>query len=529
MRKLRILGLVLAAFGTFAGGACNFLLGLADGPPGAGGSAGTGSGGGDGGMGPDADAGLDAAPPGRGIWSKSFGASTVAAIAVDASGDVFITGKATSPKAFDCPVADAGADAGDAGAETGTGYLVELDSKGNCTWGFFFGDTAQGTGVAVDGAGNIALTGSFTGTATIEAGYPLTAIGTDSFVALFDAGSGHPLRWTAQLGEDGTATGNRITTAVALNDSTLVVAGSYTGSLGVTYPTGSPAMKPLAGSSDAADAFLISFDATLKLATYELLITSPAHMNATQFTNGVAQDSSGNVAAVGTATGPTLFGSQTTPTMASTAGNIFVTASDSNNGQLKVSTLLGGSEAQIGSCVALDPQGNILVGGTFYGTIGVGGQGADAGSYVAKGGTSVLLAQYSLTGTPLASLQLGSDTMSDDATIAGIALYSDMSVTFAGGFEGAAHFTDGTTVTTANGKSAVYVAKVDGALSKVSWVERYGNGVQSQAADAVAVDPTGNILVAGHFQGTLDFGKPTAALVNPTVGTNQIFVAKLAP
>jgi hypothetical protein len=195
--------------------------------------------------------------------------------------------------------------------------------------------------------------------------------------------------------------------------------------------------------------------------------------------------------------------------------------------------VLGGDLPQDGRCVAFDDADSVLGGGQVGGTVSLLGEGADGGNtFTVTGGKTVLIARYDLMGTPSGWLQFGSNTMGDDATIGGLVPYTGdagATVAFAGGFQGTAAFPGGQSITNPDSISAVYVANVDGALSTVLWLERYGDGMANQVADAIAVDPSdGSILVAGHFQGTLDFGIPDGGLVNMS-GTDQLFVAKLAP
>jgi hypothetical protein len=58
------------------------------------------------------------------------------------------------------------------------------------------------------------------------------------------------------------------------------------------------------------------------------------------------------------------------------------------------------------------------------------------------------------------------------------------------------------------------------------WVERYG-GTNADGGNAVAVDSSGNIVVAGYFYGTTDFRGSCGALTS--AGGSNIFIAKYSP
>ena len=79
---------------------------------------------------------------------------------------------------------------------------------------------------------------------------------------------------------------------------------------------------------------------------------------------------------------------------------------------------------------------------------------------------------------------------------------------------------------TVNGPfSDAFVLKLDPMGGHV-WSQRYGDD-DDQGAVGVAVDASGNVLVTGGFHGTIDFGGgPLAAVPG---GFQSIFVAKLTP
>lgn len=74
------------------------------------------------------------------------------------------------------------------------------------------------------------------------------------------------------------------------------------------------------------------------------------------------------------------------------------------------------------------------------------------------------------------------------------------------------------------GGSDAFVVKLDPAGTPV-WYKSYGSAQIYEQASSVAVDPQGNIIVAGYFDGTVNFG---GGALN-TAGNLDIFVAKLDP
>ncbi len=477
----------------------------------------------------------------HGLWSKSAvtlnmtADNPVASMAIGQDGHIFLTGPGNPLAGLGCAIPDAGGAMG--------GYLAELDDTGACVWGYLFGPTAEGTGVAVDGTGNVALTGKFTGSLTIAPKMPMTA-SSDGLVRRLCSARGPRTRSTsvAQIGDMGGATGDQKTTSVAVNGTKVAVSGNYTKSLAVTFPgPNPPAAVPSLGSvDDAHDGFVIWFDVAGTppgAFSNDVLISSPLSAGTDQLANAVALDASSNLAFVGTTTGPATFDNNAMPSMSMFVTSMFLSSCDSL-GHSALATILGGSGVQAGTSVAYDSTGQILVGGTFRSTANL--IGADGGTSISDMvmGTGVLVAKYGTPPSPLAALALGLSASTDSATIAGLAPYNDpegagASVAFAGGFSGTASFVGGgPSVTTPGATTAIYVAKANGMLSSVLWLEHYGDGVKNQSADAIAVDPranNGDIVIAGHYQGKVDFGNGVKLDNVSTTNTDELFVVRLSP
>jgi hypothetical protein len=533
--RTRLVGLGIALLAGGALGACNLVLGLGDRDTTAGtgggnpsatassqtaGSSGGGHGGGD--AGNDADAG----PLPRGVWAVSFGTSSEAkvsvnAIAVGPDGHVLVTGHGTNFGTLSCPMPLL------VGTNP-TGFLVELDgATGACVWACFFGgSTGTGTGVATDANGYVALSGSFTD-GLVNPNVLYNVFGIDAFVEVFQplVNQKRGVAWSAQIGDPANVSqanaGNQIATSVALQNGMVAVAGTYTKDL-LVDPTGPVFMAPMPQNNQ--DAFALWFSELDGSFQRGSIITSPGGV---QSATGIALDKTANgYALTGTTSGDTSIDGIDYGIAASTTGNAFF-AFGNFPMMLSNALLFGGASAQDGRTVAFDDSGNVLMTADFTGALTVGG---GSGSYTSKGGKDALVIRYDPSGMPLASISFGSDVM--DTTIAGAAPFADVSgaaVAIGGSYLGTAQFGNGLHITNAGSKPKVYVARLSGTLDKVTWLESYGDEF-GQAVDAITVDPNptgGGIVVAGVFQGTLDFG-PKASITNNTASP-QIFVAKLNP
>ncbi|WP_437614295.1 PE-PGRS family protein [Sorangium sp. So ce834] len=107
-----------------------------------------------------------------------------------------------------------------------------------------------------------------------------------------------------------------------------------------------------------------------------------------------------------------------------------------------------------------------------------------------------------------------------------IAADQDENVVLIGGFQTAINFGGDADRLVSAGQHDIFVVKLDPAGGHV-WSKRFGDA-SDQYAIAVATDSSGNIVIAGEFEGTLNFGAdPSTALVS--AGERDIFVAKLDP
>lgn len=171
----------------------------------------------------------------------------------------------------------------------------------------------------------------------------------------------------------------------------------------------------------------------------------------------------------------------------------------------------GDSSDDSGDSVRFDAQGNVVVTGYFNGTVNLGGT-----SLTSAGSADVFVAKYSAAGAYIWSRRFGGS--SSEFPFA-VAIDSQGAVVVAGTFQGTVDFGGGP-LTSADGED-IFVAKYSAAGSHI-WSQRFG-GEGSDRALAVAIDNEDNVLVAGYFNDTVDFGG--TPLTN--AGGADVFVAKL--
>jgi FlgD Ig-like domain len=254
------------------------------------------------------------------------------------------------------------------------------------------------------------------------------------------------------------------------------------------------------------------------VATSSVLHASPVHHWSQRFGNastdqngnGVAVDGSGNVVVVGGFLGTVNFGGANLTSAG--AGDIFVAAFD-NDGDHQWSTRFGDANPnQVANAVAMDAVGNVVIAGNHWGTVNFGGA-----PLTSVGGDDVFLAKFNPSGGHLWSKRFGDASTGQTGRAVRISGAGD--VMLAGSFAGTIDFGDGLLMS--GGALDVFVARFE-SDGDLMWSRRFG-GINDQVLESIDVDATGSVVLCGYFDGTVDFGG--GPLVS--AGNNDIFLAKL--
>jgi hypothetical protein len=249
-------------------------------------------------------------------------------------------------------------------------FIAKLNSSGKCLWSKSAGDSGNdyGKGVAVDGADNVLVTGSFTN-AIDFGGCPLSnAGGSELFVAKLDT-SGKCI-WSKSAG--GTT---KVPPCIAADGAgNVLVTGSFADAMDFG---GCPLSK-----AGVVDPFLAKLDPSGKC----LWRAGVGAADDPQYGGAIAVDNTGNVLLVGGFSGSVDFG-----------GGAFVSAGGNDLFLLKLdaagehlwSRRAGSPLNDAVNGVAVDSVGNILVIGYFNGTVDFG-----TGPLVSEGAADVFVAKF---------------------------------------------------------------------------------------------------------------------------------------
>lgn len=183
---------------------------------------------------------------------------------------------------------------------------------------------------------------------------------------------------------------------------------------------------------------------------------------------------------------------------------------------------VGGAGQDLADSVALDSAGNVYLAGVFTGTADLDPTSGIA-AFTAVSGSDVYLTCVSSTGQYRWTRVWGSAGNDECAGVAAVG----GAVAIAGNFTGAIDLdpTAGVDARASAGQRDGFVVRLSTAGTYV-WGRTLGAGGDDHIED-VALDGAGNTLLAGGFQGTVDFDPSTGVDSHMSHGSDDIFAWKL--
>src|SRR5947207_15093577 len=177
---------------------------------------------------------------------------------------------------------------------------------------------------------------------------------------------------------------------------------------------------------------------------------------------------------------------------------------------------VGVFDAAHAMAVATDPSGNVVVAGSFEGTVNFG-----TGPMTSSGFKDVFVAKYSAAGVPLWAKAYGDPN--DDEEALGVAMDGSGSVVVTGYFKQTVNFGTGPLTAAGTYLGDVFVAKYSASGAPL-WVKQVGSSGFDKGT-AIAVDGASTVLVTGYLNGTVNFGLGTIT----SAGGPDVFLVKYTP
>lgn len=301
-------------------------------------------------------------------------------------------------------------------------FVASFTSGGTTRWskGFGAAGTDHGTDIEVDDEGNVFVTGSFEHVVDFgEDNIHESTDGTpDVFVASYDTDGVY--RWSKQFGGTGTDSGNGIDID---EDGNIYVAGSFDEDFNI-------AGEPLT-TAGARDAFIVSYAPD---GAYRWSVSFGSDEGNGDISHDIAVDGLGNSYVTGFYQGEIISETVNLPAVVGST-DVYVASYDSD-GEYRWAQEYQGDDfilSDVGHSIAVDDLRNVYLTGTFSGDIRFGGH-----------------------------------------------------------------------VLTAEGNASLFLASLEHDGDSI-WSDGYGDS-PSDAGNSVAVDERGNVLVTGYFSDHIDFG-----------------------
>jgi hypothetical protein len=452
------------------------------------------------------------------VMGGSSGGERANAIVTDASGNIYTTGQFQGTADFD-------PGAGTFNMTSAGGYDIfvsKLDANGNFLWAKRIGAASFdfGRGIALDGTGNINITGSYQGTVDFDPNTGttnLTAVGSNDIFVLKLTPAGN-LIWAKSMGgasDDrgqaitSDATGNIYTTGYFVNNADFDPgAATYT----FTAPGGNE------------DVFISKLDAAGNFVWAKQLL--PVSGSPQLFGNGIKLDASGNVCVGGSFTGQVDFDPGAgTNNVTATNMDIFILKLDASGNFVWAKTMGGINGSNTANSIATDASSNIYATGYFDQTTDF-DPGASTFALTSTGGVDIFVTKLDASGNFTWAKKMGG-TGSDQGK--GIVVSNTGDIYSTGHFSSNGDFDPGVSTYTLGtiGGTGVFISKLD-ASGNFVWANSFGYSNSTSAG--ISITPVFDVYTTGSFDQTTDFD-PGAGTFTLTPagggGSDDVFVHKL--
>jgi hypothetical protein len=368
-------------------------------------------------------------------------------------------------------------------------FLAEFDATGTCQWAERL-STADRPRIAMDPAGGLYLAGSeqFHAGGTnptvfdLDTGTPMDgSIGGeyDGYLAHYNAV--HDFQWIRLMGStpNSSDSGNGIVTDGAGN---VYTTGYFSRSAILCEDT-------LKRFTSWNCIYLSKRDANGDCAWISSVCTE-----GTSSASAIARDANGDLYIAGSFSGTADFGVD--QLVSANANDVFLAKYDANGNNLWARNIGGPGYAY---AVAVNASGAVAVAGTCSGTATIG-----TTTFTGIGNADGYLARYDASGNFIWARSMGG---ADFDNLTGLAMDVAGNAYVSGSFTTSATF--GTIPISGTGTSDMFLAKYDDNGDAV-WAQSM-EGTGSKTGSALAIDGAGNIIATGSYSGSIDLGTVTLA------------------
>jgi gliding motility-associated-like protein len=444
-------------------------------------------------------------------WNESVSEAVNSSIATDASGNVY------SARYFSLTTA------------TAEIFVSKLNAAGDLIWvkqinGGPGSSTQNGNGVsiAVDLAGNVYISGYFTGTYDFDPGPNTFNLSSTGSIFIWKLDAAGNFVWVKQLVTIVAGLTDRMIAADASGN--VYVTGSFQGN--IDFDPGAGVYNLISGGNGLArEIFVLKLNTAGGLTWAKQL----GGKNGTDGGNGysVALDPVGNVCITGGFHGTVDFDPNAGVSnlqATSGSGQIFVSKFDAQ-GNFIWAKQMDGTENSFGQSISTDGAGNVYTLGSFRGTVDF-DPGPGVFNQTGNNNNGVFISKLDAAGNFVWANQFsGTDNISGWGLVADASGNSFVT----GSFYGTINFDADVCAfdLSSSGFDDIFIARLE-ANGQFGWVKKIG-GTGSDEGVSMALDAAGNVYTSGAFQRTVDFDPGLGVSDLSEVDGYNIFLLKMSP
>lgn len=445
---------------------------------------------------------------GNTVWAKTFGGTDGEignSIAVDATGNVYITGWYTSST-----IAFGTSTLTNSGSGSSDIFIVKLSSAGNAIWAKNIGGPLadRSNGIALDGSGNVFATGCFMSPSINFGASTLTNAGTgtnDFFIAKFD-GSGTNL-WAKSAGGNNSDIGN----GLAIDSLGNAYATGMFSSASINFGTGAISNS----GTGTQEMFLVKYDAA-----GNALWNVKGNGSTEDYGNAVEISKNAVYITGGFNSTALVLGTTTLSNPGASTHDVFIAKYDLN-GNFAWANRAGDVDSEVGNSIDSDNLGRIFITGYFTsGSISFGGSNL---TNVMAGYRDLFIAAYDASGANVWATSVG-DAFDESAN--SITVNSAGNEIHVSGVYNSSSLTFGTHSVFKGCGDDVFLAKLSGLTIGIS-ENQLSNGIQLYPNPAKQSFYL-NSKYQGNFELINSIGKQVLKQ-EITEGLNSIDVSILEP